>query len=255
MSKRTNRDQRSLSKYPALDKGLNLLSRKEYIEADYINGVYDSKGNQIIRPLTEEELKFLNQFYEETVVTNFTHNSDIKRLLRNKKKIVEDDQVIALKREIETLSADKATNKKRIKELKEIIKLLKKQNEETYAHKLRPIEKELKSTRKEKLLYPDKEDHKTFYNDNNARNSCIYNKANITKSLMNITEENQDLFYYKDCNDDGEELMIAEIERARIEEEEQRLAVIIEEERRELAEYFNNRNNNPNRSRNKSKSN
>lgn len=68
MKKKTKR---SKAKYPALKKDLNLRSRRDYIEPEYINGVYDENGRQVIRALTAEEKEWLNKFYEETVVTSF----------------------------------------------------------------------------------------------------------------------------------------------------------------------------------------
>jgi len=68
MAKKTRRSQ---AKYPALRKELNTKVRRPYIEADYVNGVYNENGEQVIRPLTEEETAWLNKFYKEVIVTNF----------------------------------------------------------------------------------------------------------------------------------------------------------------------------------------
>lgn len=62
---------RSNSKYPALDPNLNLRVRRSYIEADYIDGVRNSSGEEVIRPLTDQEKEWLNKFYKETIVTSF----------------------------------------------------------------------------------------------------------------------------------------------------------------------------------------
>jgi hypothetical protein len=62
---------RKRAKHPALKPGLNTKGRLDYIEADYINGVRDENGVLVIRPLTEEEKDWLNQFYQETIITNF----------------------------------------------------------------------------------------------------------------------------------------------------------------------------------------
>jgi hypothetical protein len=69
MKRSTNR--RSSAKYPALKKELNIKTRHDYIEPDYINGVVDSEGNKVIRALTHEEKEWLNKFYEEYIITNF----------------------------------------------------------------------------------------------------------------------------------------------------------------------------------------
>ncbi len=165
---------------------MNLSSRKDYIEPEYINGVYDKNGKEVIRALTDQEKEWLNKYYEETVVTNFYHEPELRKLNRIKKNIIEDDTVKELQQEVKELSKNKIANATRIKQLKEIIKLTKKQNEETYSDKLENIEEELQEARDEYLLYPDKEDHKRFYNDNNARNACLFNKMRITGRLDDL---------------------------------------------------------------------
>lgn len=52
---------------------MNTKVRKDYIEADYINGVKNSKGETVIRALTEEEKAWLNDFYGEFI------NANVKR--------------------------------------------------------------------------------------------------------------------------------------------------------------------------------
>ena len=32
------------------------------MKVSYVNGIYDSKGNQLIRPMTDEEKDYLNKF-------------------------------------------------------------------------------------------------------------------------------------------------------------------------------------------------
>lgn len=186
------KSRRSKAKYPALNKGMNLSSRKDYIEPDYVNGVYDSEGRQVIRALTEDEKSFLNKFYEETIVTNFYHDKELRTLNRHKKDIIEDATVKELFSQLKELEKDKENNKKKIKDLKEIIKLTKKQNEEIYNDELSSLEEELDELRKEKLLYPDREDHKLFYNLNNSRNNCIFNKTRIMGRLISMDAEEYD---------------------------------------------------------------
>lgn len=227
------KSRRSKTKFPALNKGMNLNSRKDYIEPDYVNGLYDNEGNELIRPLTEDEKAWLNQFYEETVVTNFYHDSDLKKLNKYKKHIVEDDNVKALLEEIKELEKDRKTNARRIKELREIIKLTKKQNEETYAEELEFIEEELQELREQKLLYPDKDDHKQFYNANNSRNNCIFNRSRITKRLVGLDTDEYDNYLSKQLKGlDVEQIPIHEIEREIYEDQEERIERILEEVRK-----------------------
>ena len=215
---------RNKAKYPALEKGLNIKSRKDYIEVDYINGVKGDSGDYAIRPLNEDELEFLNKFYEETIVTNFTHDPKIKHLTQKKKNIIEDKTVQKLKKELKTLKSEKA-EKKKIKEQQEIIKLTKQQNEETYKQELEDIEIELQELREDILLYPDREDHKQFYNDNNRRNSCLYNMAKKTYKLLSIDSEEYEFEErFSMDHDTGEDELIYGLERDSHESEGKRLA-------------------------------
>jgi len=76
-------NRRTAAKYPALRRDLNTKTRHYYIEPEYINGVVNAEGEQVIRPLTDKEKTWLNKFYEEYIVTSFkkTH-----RDLHNKQK-------------------------------------------------------------------------------------------------------------------------------------------------------------------------
>lgn len=57
---------RSKIKYPALRKEYNIKARQEFMDAEeFIDGVYDEEGNELIRPLTDEEKEWYNQFYRE----------------------------------------------------------------------------------------------------------------------------------------------------------------------------------------------
>jgi hypothetical protein len=56
--------------------------RREFIDTDYVNGVYDEEGNQVIRPLTEAEAKVLASFYKEYVHATFKTSDESKALFR-----------------------------------------------------------------------------------------------------------------------------------------------------------------------------
>lgn len=180
---------RSKSKFPALEKGLNLKSRADYIECSYIDGVYDKDGRQVIRPLTDKEKSFLNKFYEETVVTNFLHDDRLVDLNNKKKQLLSSKQYEKLKDQIK--DAKERKDKKEVLRLSKIAKLVKEQNSDIKELELATIERKSKKIRKEVLLYPDKEQHKEFYRDNNIRNSCIYNMSKIQDKLDNIDDHNK----------------------------------------------------------------
>lgn len=231
--KKEKSNRRSRTKYPALDSSKNLPSRKEYIEPLYINGVVNEEGEVVIRALNEDEKAFINQYYEETVVTNFLHDPELKRLNQIRKSIIEDDGIKRMKEQLTDLkkSSDKSA-KERIRELSEIIRLTKKQNEEIYCDELRKIESQMKRRRKEVLLYPDKEDHKIFYNENNARNSCILNRSKSGYKLEYFdvyeTDRVLDLIHKSSFLDEND--IIDAIERPHWESLEEHLAEAKKEE-------------------------
>ena len=53
--KEKKESRRSQTPYPALQPKFNLKSRQDYMDTEYVNGVYDKEGNQLIRPLDEKE--------------------------------------------------------------------------------------------------------------------------------------------------------------------------------------------------------
>lgn len=209
---------------------MNLTSRKDYIEADYVKGVFDSQGKQVIRELTSKEKDFLNKFYEETIVTNFYHDPELKRLNNKKREIVEDVTIKALKNEIRKLEKNQEENRNRIKQLREIIRITKKQNEETFSDQLDELEDDMQELREKLLLYPDKEDHKIFYNENNARNACIFNKKRITGQLTDFKLEEYEAFLENSGDYDNEYIPEEEYDESLNE----RSKVILEE----IIEYF-----------------
>ena len=71
MTKERKKTGREKVKNPALKRQYNLKVRRDYIEPDYIDGVYNDNGELLIRALTDEEKEWLNKFYEETVCASF----------------------------------------------------------------------------------------------------------------------------------------------------------------------------------------
>lgn len=221
---------RQKEKYPALNKGLNLSSRKDYIEPDYVDGVFDQQGNQVIRPLNDKEKKWLDDFYAETVVTDFLHHPDLKKLNDYRRAIIEDEIVKDLKAQKKELQKDKVNNKKRIREISEIITITKKQNGEIYADQLQYIDEELQELREKHLLYSDKEDHKQFYNHNNSRNNCIFNRSRMTGKLSDLEIDEYDAYVSSKIGGiDMEDVLISEIEKVDYESQDAKVEAIMEE--------------------------
>lgn len=193
----------SKKKYPALKKSSNTKARRSAIEVDYVDGVYNDKGEQVIRPLNEKEKEWLNQYYEETVRTNFFHGKGMDDKRKEIKNILECDEFKKLSEEQKTCLT--TAGKARIKELK---KLIKEQNRDD-SEVIEELEQELQDLRKKYLLYPDPEDHKKFYTENNKRNNDVLNKAFIEE----YTPELMDEIYLKHTeNLDYEEEIIRLIE-------------------------------------------
>lgn len=67
MTKNTKAKKRKKPKRRYLDRKLNLKARRDYIETFYVNGVKGADGEYALRPLTEEEKDWLNQYYREVV--------------------------------------------------------------------------------------------------------------------------------------------------------------------------------------------
>jgi len=180
---------RKKSKFPALNKGVNTLTRKDAMECPYMDGIKDKNGKIVTRAWTEEEKAWMNQFLEETVVTNFLHGKGMKQKNQEKLDILNTDEVKKLK--AEKKEAESSAEKTRLNEL---LKLAKAQVEDDMEDELEAVENELQELREEHLFYPDKEDHKQFYKENNIRNRDLFNKLKNQGYLIDLTEETYDKF-------------------------------------------------------------
>lgn len=235
------KNRRNQSKYPALDKGLNVSSRYDYIEPEYINGVTNDKGELVIPALDDEAKKFLNQYYEEAVITNFLHHPEIRRLNDKKNKIIVDDTVKELQKELKELKKDKTKNEKRISELKQIIRITKKSNEELYEEELKDIENELQELRDEYLLFSKKEERSELFSENNSRNRCLYNISKIQHLLSHLDPTEYDAFQkISNSVHDSEKKLIDALEREAYEKEEERLKKVMNQEKLEKLRNANN---------------
>ena len=162
--KKTNR--RSRTQHPALQKKFNLKMRQDYIEPDYVNGTFNAKGEQVIRPLNHEEKNFLNSFYEEVIGANFMHDRILKELHRAMKPL-------------------KAKTDLTEEESDDLMRL--------------QIEYYMRAD--EVLLYSDPEDQKKLYGENNARNRCLYNRTKSIGILDELNDTTYDEFHRNVYND------------------------------------------------------
>lgn len=246
MSKKSNK--RSQAKYPSLEKKLNLKSRQEFIELDYLDGItpVDAKDNPLIaQPLNDEEMAFLNQFYEESVSTNFLHHPKLKELNDLKGAIINCSEVneITLKikelrdrltgsqeHEIASLSS---STKERITKLEQKRKELKKQNQNQYFTELQALNREIQKTRDEVLLISNPKDIAKCYDANNSRNRDIYNQKKSMGWLINLDPQKHDAYYSTKLDHMGidyEEYQTCIREQVMDEEEEMALLVKMTQE-------------------------
>jgi hypothetical protein len=65
--------------YNYLDKKGTTLTRQDYIETGYVNGVKGLDGELAMRPLNEAEKQWLSQFIAETDHGNFSKSSQLKK--------------------------------------------------------------------------------------------------------------------------------------------------------------------------------
>ena len=78
-NKKTKRkkSRRSRDKLASLKSKYTLKSRQEFLDTEYINGVYDQDGNQVIRPLDQKEKEWLAKFYTEDLNASFNHEDPL----------------------------------------------------------------------------------------------------------------------------------------------------------------------------------
>ena len=168
----------------ALKKASNTRSRNNVIEAQYIDGVFNKKGELVIRPCTEEEKEWLNQFYEETVVTNFLHGKGMREKSREIKSIIHCDEY---KKYLELEKAEK--NPKKKSEYAEMKKLIRKQNLEIHSEEINTLKEELQDLREKYLMFSNPEDHKKFYRENNKRNNDLMNNVYVQEITPDVVDE------------------------------------------------------------------
>lgn len=65
--------------YNYLDKKGTTLTRQDYIETAYVNGVKGEDGEMVIRPMNSTEKQWLSQFIAETDHGNFSKSSQLKK--------------------------------------------------------------------------------------------------------------------------------------------------------------------------------
>ena len=170
----TKKTKRQKTEYPNLKHATNLKSRKEYIETDYIDGVFNEEGKQVIRAMNDEEKAWLDQFYKEYTIASLPTNTIIK------KKLLE------------------------IKNLKKQLRTCNPEDYEEFEEEYIGLVGEFEQLRKTAgAMFPTYEDHLNIFNSNNSRNRCLFNKAKITGSLVNLDIDEFDSFTSRAIENSG----------------------------------------------------
>lgn len=176
--KKVNR--RNKAKHPALQRKYNLKMRQDYIETEYINGVFDKDGNQVIRSLNCDEKDFLNKYYEEAVGANFLYDSELK----------------SINQELRKLKSKRDLSKGELLELDK-------------------LQLEYYARADEVLLYPEHADQKKLYGENNTRNRCLFNRTKAVGILDELNDNVWDEIHEQLYSDPrtGENIMINKVEK------------------------------------------
>jgi hypothetical protein len=144
-----------------LNKRGTVKTRQEFIEADYVNGVQNEKGEQVIRPLNEAEREWLSQFYAETEHGNFKKTREIEEQ----------------KHLYKQLQRDYRTNYKQM--TFEEASSFREKIDETY-RKLVHLRAETNT------FYPEDVDRQEVWDRGNRRKEDIFNRAKVSNNLISL---------------------------------------------------------------------
>lgn len=158
--------------YDYLNKQGTVKTRREFIEADYADGIFDSHGREVMRPLTPEEREWLSQFYAETEHCNFSKTQEIEaqeqaykelcRELRQNKKSMSSGEVLELRQKIDA-------------SYKELVHLRSETN----------------------TFYPENDDRRELFTRDNDRRNDVFNRAKATNQLISYDLPEFDMFTSK----------------------------------------------------------
>lgn len=190
MSKK-RKTRRSNSKYPALNPHLNLKTRFESLDFDYI----DSLPEIWVDPVTGKKhnpKQFLNDYANEAIHADFKTNK--KRI--HKKKRVESDENKYLKQLSEDLNI----------KFKNLIEMINDSNISTTSKmKIKKVinqfKSKLKKQIKDSLYFIDDFYKKEAEHKNNARNRCILTRAKAQGKALGIDDLNEGIMVEGDLED------------------------------------------------------
>lgn len=92
MTNNTGKPKKHKKKFQHLNNNGARIHRKEFIESGYVNGVFNSEGERVIRPLTLEEREFLDKYYKEFVHGTFNTDAESIKLFKIAKRLSKDSE-------------------------------------------------------------------------------------------------------------------------------------------------------------------
>lgn len=92
MTNNTGKSKKHKRKFQYLNNNGARIHRKEFIESGYVNGVFNSDGERVIRPLSTEEREFLDKYYKEYVHGTFNTDAESIRLFKIAKRLSKDSE-------------------------------------------------------------------------------------------------------------------------------------------------------------------
>lgn len=139
-------------------------SRRDYVETDYVNGVKDADGREVIRPMTKEEREWLSQYYREAENVSFNKTDEIKTEQRKLRKLIKEHR--DFKEENGTEHPKVLTQRSKLKTLRE----------------------------ESNSFFLDPKEHKELYKQDNDRANDLFNVAKQTGALVNFDISEYDKF-------------------------------------------------------------
>jgi len=179
MPAKKKKNKRSQAKYPAIDKTVNLKTRTDLYDFDYVNGHYDEETGITTRPLNHKEKKYLNDFTEEYINADFLKH---KKRIMPKKEVDHPKNSDLKKIEAILLGYFKSMNED-IK--RSNITNSSKLNLRQFLTKFKEILK--KKIKKERSYIKDFYKKEAFDN-NNSRNRCILTRAKAQGKSIGLSE-------------------------------------------------------------------
>lgn len=92
MTNNTGKPKKHKKKFQYLSSNGARIHRKHSIETSYVNGVFNSDGERVLRPLNAEEKQFLDKYYKEFVHGTFNTDSESIRLFKVAKRLSKDPE-------------------------------------------------------------------------------------------------------------------------------------------------------------------